>query len=97
MGAEAMADTDSDRRAEYVRANWRVRVILHLFGSLSLADKRVLAARLEEGVEALRLGLRRLDADAPAPPLEGGDWGLGEDLDDGRMGQTGGLGDGAER
>lgn len=41
--------------------------------------------------------LRRLAWDAPAPPLEGGDWGLAEDLDDGGMGEPGGVGDGAER
>lgn len=39
----------------------------------------------------------RLGWDAPAPPLEGGDWGLAEDLDDGRMGEPSGFGDGAER
>lgn len=44
-----------------------------------------------------RMPQRRLDPDAPAPPLEGGDWGLSEDLDDGGMGEPGGLGDGAER
>ena len=42
------------------------------------------------------LRIRRLDPDAPAPPLEGGDWGLVDDLDDGHMGEPGDLGDGAE-
>jgi hypothetical protein len=37
-----------------------------------------------------------LQWDAPAPPLEGGDWGFAEDPDDGRMGESGGLGDGPE-
>jgi hypothetical protein len=31
-----------------------------------------------------------------SPPLEGGDWGLAEDLDDGRMGEPSGESDGAE-
>jgi hypothetical protein len=97
---------DPARGADYVRfmkgtfylngasQKWQARVVLLALAEFDTQQEAEdWIARWESNDRAAI----RLDPDAPAPPLEGGDWGFAEDLDDGRMSEPSGLGDGAER
>jgi hypothetical protein len=83
--AEAMAEALRGIRLYSSEDSWRREALPALARWEAVAN------------DGINKSMRRLDPDAPAPPLEGGDWGFAEDLDDGRMGEPSGVGDGAER